>query len=110
MTDGDPNPNPDDGTVDLVELVGSVLDSRGLTTERMEKLDSLSDLPDNFKTLLTEAMQGNQSQGGTFDEEAFTTKLGELLDGKLASLAGGSNPAPPAKRVGALSKWLGLTA
>lgn len=106
MTD-EGNPNPDEGTVDLVELVGSVLDSRGLTSERISKLDSLDGFGEDFRNSITSALAGAtkpEGDGGqSFDKEAFLGEIGSLIDGKLAALGTGT---PTPKKRGALLAWL----
>lgn len=105
MTDDgtpDPNATPDEG-IDLEELVGRVLDSRGITTERMSKLDSLDGLTGAIGDVFKEHVSGLGTPGATFDQEGFTKSLGDLLDTKLAGMPGTKTEKKPA-----LLAWLGL--
>lgn len=105
MTDLDPNPtpNPDEG-IDLEELVGKVLDARGITSERMTKLDSLDNLSGTIGDLFKEHTTGLGTAGASFDQDGFTKSLGELLDAKLASIPGSTTK----EKKPALLAWLGL--
>lgn len=106
MTDTDPNPNPDpnpDEGIDLEELVGRVLDSRGITTERMSKLDSLDNLSGAIGDLFKEHVSGLGTNAPAFDQDGFTKSLGDLLDAKLAGM-----PGTKAEKKPALLAWLGL--
>src|SRR5581483_5873339 len=87
----DPNANPTDDSVDLLELVGNALEARGLTQERISKLDTLDTFPTSFQQMITESLKGS-SEGGKFDEEGFLTKLETLLDGKLETMSRGNPP------------------
>lgn len=88
--------------VDLEELVGKVLDARGITKERFDALDGIGEL----KALITAGAPAPApaptpgAPAPSFDETAFMTKVGELIDGKMKGLT--SVKTPPLKR------WLGL--
>ena len=61
-----------DDMVDLEELVGSVLDKRGLTAERISALDGLAGMKD-------EILSAFKSSGGSSDGKASS---GPALDRK----------------------------
>lgn len=107
--DGNNTPIETEDGIDLAELVGSVLDARGLTTDRISKLDTLDSiqgLPASIQEALTGAFTpASESTSGKFDEASFLTKLEGIIDGKLASLPTGT-PAPEKKK--ALAAWLGI--
>lgn len=108
MSTTETNP-PDDG-VDLLELVGNALEARGITQERMAKLDSLDLTPPDFQAMISDALKGSTTTstdgGSKFDEGAFMEKIGNLIDGKISGLqATQQGPKPKV-----LARWLGLTA
>ncbi len=94
--------NADDDMVDLEELVGSVLDKRGLTAERISALDGLSGMKDEILSAFKSSGGSGTSQSSskTFDEEGFLAKVQELIDAKVGSATA---PSPPP-----LKRWLGL--
>lgn len=95
--------NNDDDTVDLEELVGNVLDSRGLTKERIESLDGLASIKDDILSAFKSAGGGSKGGNSTapkFDEEGFLAKVTELIDSKVAGATAPSTPP--------LKRWLGL--
>lgn len=92
----------DDDMVDLEELVGSVLDKRGLTAERITALDGIAGMKDEILAAFKSSggSSDSSSKSPAFDEEGFLAKVTELIDSKVS---GATAPkAPP------LRKWLGL--
>lgn len=90
-----------DDMVDLEELVGSVLDKRGLTAERISALDGIAGMKDEILSAFKSS--GGSSDGKStpaFDETGFLAKVTELIDSKVGSAT--APTAPPLRR------WLGL--
>ena len=109
MTDDGTNgkTTPEDEGIDLVALVGKVLDERGLTADRLTSLDSLGGLDDRIKTLFTEALGSNaggasNASAPAFDEEGFMAKVGALVDERLK----GFTPTSPEKKEPVMRRWL----
>lgn len=92
-----------DDMVDLEELVGSVLDKRGLTAERISALDGIAGMKDEILSAF-KTSGGNPSTGtstaASFDEEGFLKKVSDLVDAKVGSATAPSTPP--------LRRWLGL--
>lgn len=106
MADDDDNGTSDEDGVDLEELVGRVLDARGLSEDRLSKIDGLDSIGDTIRTIFKEEGGGRTrvtSKGtSTFDEDGFLAKVGQLVDEKIAA-----SPASQPKK-GALLRYLGL--
>lgn len=99
----DANSTTDDGDdgVDLEDLVGRVLDSRGITAERLSSIDGLSgkleELVSGLKPTKTTV---KTSSTPAFDEDSFMQKIGAMVDEKL-SIVTQAKPKP-------LRAWLGI--
>ena len=95
---------------ELKDVVGDEVDARmearGLTTDRLSKLDMLDSLGSTFEDLFTKH-SGNTAQ---FDKEGFLGEISKMIDSKLAALApsgnGGGNDSGNGKRVGPISRFL----
>jgi hypothetical protein len=103
MGEDNPNLNPDDDNVieiDLEEVIGNILDSRGLTKDsltRLEKLDTLDGLESLFEKHKSKPTK-------SVDTDALTSKIEEIFDSKLKGIdfGGGRKRNEP----GWLSKFL----
>lgn len=84
--EGDPAPDPEPVVeVDLEEVIGGILDKRGLTSEnmsRLEKIDLLDGLEDLFK-------KHKAKPGKEFDSDGFLKSVEDLLDTKLRGIGSG---------------------
>ena len=109
-------PNPDE--VDLEELIGGVLEARGFTADRAAKLDILDSLGESFGgiggkfdelfTKLTPGTPAKEGESSGFDMDALLSKVGELVDAKMAGLAPGT-PAPTEKKKPLMQRMLGVS-
>jgi len=106
-------PNPDE--VDLEELIGGVLEARGFTVDRASKLDLLDSLGDTFGSKLEELLtklqpgtpapaSGGSSEG--LDVDGLLSKVGEMIDSKLAGIAPGTPAAT--KKPPLMQRMLGV--
>lgn len=109
-------PAPTD-EIDLEELIGGVLEARGFTVDRAAKLDILDSLGDSFggiggkfDELLTKLTPGTPAKegGSGFDMDALLSKVGELVDAKMAGLTPGT-PAPTEKKKPLMQRMLGVS-
>lgn len=109
----DPNPNPDD-EIDLEALIGNVLEARGYTADRAAKIDTLDALGDNLGQRIEALFAANRpapSSGekpAPFDVDGFTTKIGEMIDSRLAALNLPTAPPASGKKVPLLQRVLGV--
>lgn len=104
MTDeGKPATEGQEEGVDLEELVGKVLESRGITAERLSILDNLGGLESRISDLF-KSSGGGETPAATpavsFDEGAFMEKVGAFIDEKLKGLPTTSSEKkrPPLRR------------
>lgn len=94
---------------ELKDVVGDEVDARmearGLTTERLAKLDVLDSLGSTFENLFTKH-KGNTTE---FDKAGFMQEMSTMIDSKLAALTsggGGGSDSGNGKRVGPISRFL----
>lgn len=91
------NSTTDGDSIDLEELIGNVLDSRGLTKKRF---DALGGLGEKLDALIAGGSGKGSSEGGTpapFDKDGFMKEIGDMIDGKIAASAP-TPKEPPLKR------------
>ena len=110
----DPSVTNDD-EIDLEALIGNVLESRGYTSDRASKLDTLDSLGDNLGKKVEELFRSNLrtpdpggNSGPSFDQDGFLAKVGEMVDAKLSQLAPGTVPPPATKKTPFLQRVLGV--
>lgn len=101
MATGDNDTN-DDG-IDLEELMGKLLDDRGLTTERLSMLDGIQDKLDGIAKSSKRAPAPSTTSGTTAGSVSLED-VQALLDEKLSEAMATVN----APKKGALARWLGL--
>lgn len=110
-----PTPDPQPTTLTSDELrdtigdeVDARMEARGLTIERLARLDLLDNLEGTFKNLFAE----HTTSGGTVDEEGLLKKMSDMIDGKLKGLGGGKPDVKPdpgtnvGRKVGPLGRFL----
>lgn len=91
--------------IDLEEVIGNVLDSRGLTKDNVDRLSMLDSLEETIGGMFK---ANKPPKAEKFDSEGFAKTIGDIVDEKLRGIDfGGSKPK--SKEPGFLSKWLGGT-
>lgn len=117
MADDDTPPVADD-EIDLEELIGNVLETRGFTADRATKLDLLDSLGQSFSDKVDELFSKlpvgtptTSSSGGhsSPDFDAFFNRIGAMVDEKLAGLSPGGSAPPAEKKRPLLQRMLGLS-
>lgn len=87
----DPGNEPEIVEIDLEEVIGKVLDDRGLTKEtlaKMDKLDVLDSLPGSIAELFKKNRPGKPDNSGLLQE------VSDLIDEKLGGLGNGKKNDP----------------
>lgn len=95
---------------ELKDVVGDEVDARmearGLTVDRLAKLDILDGLGSTFENLFTK--HAGNTEG--FDKAGFMQEMSTMIDSKLAALGagsgGGNGGGESGKRVGPISRFL----
>lgn len=96
----------------LGDEVDARMEAKGLTDERISKLDKL-DLVDGIESVFEGLFEKHKTTptGDGFDKDGFIKEIGTLIDSKLAGLTGGGNGNSngnenSGKRVGPLGRFL----
>lgn len=99
MADEPTTPESDVIEVDLEDVIGRVLDSRGLTKDNVDKLSLLDSLPDSIQDMFKANKPPKQKD---FDSDGLVSTIGSILDEKLKGInTGGTakkkSPGPIAR-------------
>jgi hypothetical protein len=83
---GDEVTDPEIVEIDLEEVIGNILDARGLTSENLSKLDSLDSLSDSLEGLFK---KHKTPAGKPVDTEGLLQSISDMVDEKLKGIATG---------------------